>query len=81
MEDRMKIILKPKKSNEVSEGLSRITLQFRKYNREGKYEIEDDEKGTETIHLKNCNLIEAFEIVKSALMNSRLIDENFEVEN
>jgi hypothetical protein len=75
----MKLILKPKKSNIVSKGKERITIQFRKYDEGGNYDIEDY-KGTETIHLKNCNLNEAFEIVKSALMGSRLIDENFEIE-
>jgi hypothetical protein len=60
----MKVILRPKKSNGKSVGKERITLQFRCYDKTGKYKIE--------IHLKDCNLFEAFEIVKTALMNKDL---------
>jgi hypothetical protein len=76
----MKLILKPKMSKIKSVGKERITIQFRSYDKNGTYRIEDENKGTETIHLKDCNLFEAFEIVKASLMNSRLIDERFEVE-
>jgi hypothetical protein len=76
----MKLILRPKKSNKKSTGKERITLQFRSYDVKGIYTVEDEIKGTETIHLKDCNLFEAFEIVKSALMNSKMIDEKFELE-
>jgi len=76
----MKVILKPKSSTKKSKEKERITIQFRSYDKDGRY-TSDEVKGSETIHLKNCNILEAYEIVKSSLMNSRLISEEFEVVN
>jgi hypothetical protein len=75
----MKLVLKPVKPNCYSEGKQRITIQLRNYDKDGNYD-NLEYKGNETIHIKNASLNEAFEIIKCALMNSKLIDSNFEVE-
>lgn len=75
----MILTVRPKFIKKYSKNKERITLQFRKYDKDGQY-IPEDEKGTETIHFKDCTLKEAFEIIKSAVTNSRLISENIEVD-
>jgi len=61
-------------------GKERITIQLRRYNSDGVYDAASDEKATFTIHLKNCDIPRATQIISNALMNSDLISNNFEVE-
>lgn len=75
-----KITFKPAVTLKASDGKERITIQFRCYDEDGNYKKDVSEKSNETLHLKNCDLAQAFEIVKAALMNSNLISNHFEVE-
>jgi hypothetical protein len=75
-----KLILKPKVIKKKSLGKSRLTIQIRKYNSKGVYDATDD-RNNETIWIKHCALPIAYEIIKSALLNSEFIDKDFTVEN
>jgi hypothetical protein len=58
----------------------RITIQLRKYNDEGVYDKSSDLKNA-TIHIKGIkDMNKVFEIIKNALMNSKYLNDHFEIE-
>jgi hypothetical protein len=76
-----KITFYPCNNYKESRGKERITIQFRVYDEFGSYTVPPDNgTGNFTIHLKNMGIGQAKEIVINALMNSRYITNNFELE-
>jgi hypothetical protein len=70
----------PKINVKKSIGKERLTLQFRKYDKSGKYDLSNDVSNA-TIHIKDMDIGIAYEIVKNALLNSPYISKRFEIED
>jgi hypothetical protein len=80
MANQKKIILFPNDGREIPVDRSRITVQLRRYDENGVYEAgSEDGEGNETIWLRGFSIDEAYETIKSALLNSRLIGTDFKV--
>jgi len=75
-----KIIFKSFDKRRMDVGKERITIQLRAYDKDGNYMDNDNSKNNQTIHIKDCDIYHAYEIVKSALMNSGHISKDFDIE-
>jgi len=78
-----KLTLKANKQTRdlISDTKERITIQFRIYDKHGNYHVVDDSiTGNFTIHLKDCSLPLAKQIVVNSLLNSHFIDKKIDIE-
>ena len=75
-----KVILKPSDvSKKKVNKKERITIQLRAYDSDGVYD-KNIKDSNATIHFKQATIDEVYEILKSSLLNSRLVSSDFSVE-